>query len=127
MAESQCLPSGRRRDVSHRPSLRISIHGASSSAKLKVETVADTAPRDVTVTLIARPGLEIVPFEALGRALTPDQESFRKSWLSSKARRPLPELRRYCAAGVTVPFEYNFCPNDGKPAQIIPPSTDGPR
>lgn len=91
------------------------------TAKLKVETVADAAPRDLTVTIAARPGVEIVSFEAAGRTLTPEQESFRKSWLASKARRPQPELRRYCSDGVTVPFEFDFCPNDGKPAQIIPP------
>jgi predicted metalloprotease with PDZ domain len=87
---------------------------------VKAKVVTHLGPRDLTFTLAAKPAVEVLPFEAAGRTLSPQQNALRQSWLSSKAKRPLPELRRYCSHGVTVPFEFNFCPNDGKPSQITP-------
>jgi predicted metalloprotease with PDZ domain len=38
-------------------------------------------PKTVTITLAEDPRLELVPIEASGGSLTPDQKAFRRSWL----------------------------------------------
>jgi predicted metalloprotease with PDZ domain len=47
---------------------------------------------DVQVTLAENPNLQLVTFESLGKALTPDITSFRQSWLASKSLHPLPSI-----------------------------------
>ncbi|WP_242927008.1 M61 family metallopeptidase [Pontibacter vulgaris] len=42
-------------------------------------------PRTVNLTLDEVPTLELVPFESIGKTLTPEMEQFRKAWLNSKA------------------------------------------
>ncbi len=41
--------------------------------------------RNATITLDEVPTLELVPFESIGKTVTPEIEQFRKSWLGSKA------------------------------------------
>ena len=58
--------------------------------KLKVRTRA--GEKQVEVALGEDPQLELVTFEQAGRAMTPEVTAFRKSWLSSKALHPLPQM-----------------------------------
>ena len=75
--------------------------------------------RDVDVTWSESPALQIVPYEEAGRTLTPEMASFREAWLSSKARRPLPKLEKYCPeCKRSFPFEYEKCPYDGRDLRI---------
>ncbi len=67
----------------------LSSHKPGDSLRLKVDTRAGN--RIVTVICKEDPALEIIPFEK-GRPVTPAIESFRKSWLRSKALHPLPQI-----------------------------------
>jgi predicted metalloprotease with PDZ domain len=58
--------------------------------QLKVRTRA--GEKQLEVTLEENPQLELVIFEQAGRAVTPEITAFRKSWLSSKALHPLPQM-----------------------------------
>jgi predicted metalloprotease with PDZ domain len=84
----------------------------------KVETI--TGRREVEVVLGAVETFEIVPFEQAQRDLSPQQIAFRDKWLTSKAKRPSPELHRYCPQCRRAhPFEFENCPYDGKALQLV--------
>jgi predicted metalloprotease with PDZ domain len=55
----------------HKPGDRISV----------AYTDRAGTPKTVTITLAEDPRLELVPIEASGGSLTPDQKAFRRSWL----------------------------------------------
>ncbi|WP_347158129.1 M61 family metallopeptidase [Pontibacter chitinilyticus] len=42
-------------------------------------------PRTVTITLQEVPTLEVVPYETIGKELTPEMQQYRQAWLGSKA------------------------------------------
>jgi predicted metalloprotease with PDZ domain len=48
--------------------------------------------RQVELTWIQAPDLEVVRFENAGRPVTPEITAFREAWLGSKALRPLPKI-----------------------------------
>jgi predicted metalloprotease with PDZ domain len=48
--------------------------------------------RQVEITWVQEPDLEVVTFEAAGKPLTPAITAFRDAWLGSKALRPLPKV-----------------------------------
>ncbi|MBF9253949.1 M61 family metallopeptidase [Pontibacter sp. 172403-2] len=43
-------------------------------------------PRTTTITLDEVPLLEVVPYEAIGKQLTPEMQQYRQAWLGSKAK-----------------------------------------
>ena len=67
--------------ASHRPGDR---------SMLTVE--ARTGRKQLQITWAQAPDVEIVPFEKVGRELTPEVLAFRTAWLGSKALRPLPKI-----------------------------------
>jgi len=42
-------------------------------------------PRTTTITLDETPVLEVVPYESIGKQLTPEMQQYRQAWLGSKA------------------------------------------
>jgi hypothetical protein len=72
----------------------------------------------VDLTLTAPPGLRIVPYELAGRNLTPEMNTFRCAWLSSRIH-PLPRIVRRCHQRKReFPSEYEKCPYDGSDPHI---------
>ncbi len=65
-------------------------HKPGDRVQLRVRTRA--GEKQLEVTLAEDPQLELVTFEQAGRAVTPEVTAFRKSWLSSKALHPLPQM-----------------------------------
>lgn len=49
--------------------------------------------RSIEMQMTEDPTLEIIPFEAVGRSVTPEMVAFRRSWLSSKALHPMPKFQ----------------------------------
>jgi predicted metalloprotease with PDZ domain len=86
----------------------------------KVET--STGSRDIEIVLASDPTLEIVRFEQAKLEVSKEQSAFRDLWLTSKAKRPLPRLHRYCPQCRRAhPFEFENCPYDGKPLELVLP------
>lgn len=94
-------------------------HKAGDKVRLDVESRG--GKRSVDVILTPPVSWELVTYEQAGQALTPEMTAFRESWLSSKARRPLPKIRKYCPqCHQALPGEYSHCPYDGKELTITP-------
>jgi hypothetical protein len=80
--------------------------------------------RETETALGESPMLEVVPYERVGREVTPEMAVFRQAWLGSKAIHPLPELLKHCPeCRRSCPFEESFCPYDGKALPIAPPAS----
>ncbi|MCU1339539.1 MAG: peptidase [Bryobacterales bacterium] len=65
-------------------------HKPGDRSTFTVET--RTGNKQLQVTWAQALDVEIVPFEKVGRQLTPEITSFREAWLGSKALRPLPKI-----------------------------------
>lgn len=78
---------------------------------------------DKTADLILaeHPGLEVVPFEHIGRSVTGEMLAFRRSWLGSKVPGNGDDLRRHChTCNRAYPFAQEYCTYDGDPLQLTP-------
>lgn len=77
--------------------------------------------KKLSVTLTENPKLEIVPFEKIGKEITPAIKSFRESWLGKKSSEQFPLLVKYCPeCKRTYEFQNKFCSIDGKELKIVP-------
>ncbi len=96
------------------------------TAKLKVETRA--GHKDVDVTVIESPALEVVTYEEAQRPVSPEIAAFREAWLGSKAIHPLPKLEKYCwVCQRHYAFELEHCPYDGQDLHILAGSEKAPQ
>ncbi|MBF8964187.1 M61 family metallopeptidase [Pontibacter sp. FD36] len=53
---------------------------------LPVTFLSNGTTQNATLIMVEAPTLEVVPFEAAGKELTPAMQTFREAWLSSKAK-----------------------------------------
>ena len=58
-------------------------HAAGQTVRIDVQQ--RTGRREVSVTLVENPGVEIVPYEAAEMPVTNAMREFRRSWLGSRA------------------------------------------
>ena len=69
---------------------RLEKHRPGDQVPVKVRT--RSGEKMLTLAMTEDPRLELTTFEATGKAVTPEIEAFRKSWLSSKSLHPLPKI-----------------------------------
>lgn len=75
---------------------------------------------EVDLVLAADPSLELVPYEHLGRTVTPEIAAFREDWLGARAA-PRSVLERECPRCLRAwPLEYEHCPIDGEELPLVP-------
>jgi predicted metalloprotease with PDZ domain len=99
--------------------LEAAIKGKKPGEVVKAKVDKRAGQRDIEIKLGEPPEFELVTYEAAGRTLTASQTSLRAAWLSSKAREPLPELRKYCRrCRRGLSFEFEKCPYDGDNLRI---------
>ena len=60
--------------------------GKKSGDQIKIDYQNRSGVHQATITVAENPTLEVVTFENSNQTLTPQQEAFRKSWLSSKIK-----------------------------------------
>ncbi len=98
------------------------LHAHKPGDQVQLSVDSRSGHRDVNVTLRESPALQILPYERVGRAPSPDMLTLRNAWLSSKAVHPLPKLEKYCpVCKRALPFDYEHCPFDGSELAITPP------
>ena len=74
--------------------------------------------REAELVFEQNPHIEVVPFERIGKDVTPEIESFRRAWLGSSLTHV---LERHChECGRSFAFENAFCAYDGKALKIVP-------
>jgi predicted metalloprotease with PDZ domain len=96
------------------------------TAKLNVETRAGR--KDVNLTVMESPALEVVTYEEAQKAVTPEIAAFREAWLGSKAVHPLPKLEKHCwVCQRRYAFELEHCPYDGQDLHILAGSEKAPQ
>ena len=73
------------------------------------------------LVVAANPRQHLLTFEAAGREVTPEIETFRKAWLGKKGERAL-GATKVCAEGSEVfDFAVNYCPEHGDTLLATPP------
>jgi predicted metalloprotease with PDZ domain len=101
--------------------LEAAIKGRKPGDVVKAKVEKRTGQREIEIKLGESPEFELVTSEAAGRTLSPSQTSLREAWLSSKAKQPLPELRKHCGrCKRALNFEFEKCPYDGDNLRIAP-------
>lgn len=88
---------------------------------IQIECSQRGTEKKISITLEEDPKWEIVPFENIGKTLSPEIVELRQSWLEKKSIEQFPSLIKYCReCKRTFQFSNKFCSEDGKELHITP-------